>query len=359
MQEIKKMKIGLIVPANLKYSPYVKYYIDILRAVNADFRIMSWDKTGIDEKADMRMAFPASDFDRKKILRGHWLFARKCKRYILQEQINSLIIFTIAPLFFLGQRFLKRFSNHIVVDVRDDSPFRRLFPKHLDRMARLANLIVVSSPFYAEWFGRESLLCHNADLDLIYRYSDCYVKKLSIMPANIAYAGMMIEEQVNIRAIDELANNGNYRMVFIGRENERKAEIERHVAERHIQNVSFIGEYKKEDIVDLYRSEADFVNILRENTLINRNALPNKLYEAVVSGIPVVVYEHNAAIAYYVKKYGLGILLNEEENLEKQLTDRIKVFNYDRYVSGRSAFLDLVTEDYKHFRDRLIHFCLQ
>ena len=351
------MKIGLIVPANLKYSPYVKYYTDVLYSENVDFRIMSWDKTGADEQVDMRMFFPTSDYDRKKILYGHFLFARRCKQYICKEQIDCLIVFTIAPLFFLGQRFLAKFEDRIVVDIRDDSPFRRKFPKALDKRVRLADILVVSSPYYSDWFTRESLLCHNADLDLMLRYSGQYVKETHKTPMNIAFAGLMIEEQVNIRAIDQLAGSKRFSMVFIGRENEGKEKIKRHVAEKNIQNVSFIGEYRKEDIVDIYRTEADLVNILRENTIINRNALPNKLYDAVISGVPVVVYSHNEAISHYVMNYNLGILLNETEDLEKQLTDKIKAFRYDEYEKGRSAFLDMVKEDFNLFKNRLIRFC--
>lgn len=351
------MKIGLIIPANLKYSPYVKYYIDIIKTEGADFRIMTWDKTETNEQVDMRMTFSASDEDRKKILLGHFLFAKRCKRYIQREKIDSLIIFTIAPLFFLGKRFLNQFGSRIVVDVRDDSPFRKQFPKRLDRMVRPVDLLTVSSPYYAKWFSRESMLCHNADLDLMRRYYCPYVKELRRTPVSIMFAGLMNEGQVNIRVIDQLADSKDYRMVFVGRENEQKEEIERHVSEKHIRNVSFIGEYRKEDIVDLYRAEADFVNILRENSFVNRDALPNKLYEAVVSGVPVVVYEHNEAIARYVKEYGLGLIIDEEENLEQQLTKKIKAFNYDRYMKGRSAFLALVAQDYNNFKKRLIRFC--
>ena len=347
----------MIVPANLKYSPYVKYYTDILKAEKVDYRIMSWDKTGTDEQVDMRMHFPASDFDRKKILYGHYLFAKHCKRYICKEQIDSLIVFTIAPLFFLGQRYLKQYANRVVVDVRDDSPFRKWFPKQLNKRVRSADMLVVSSPYYSDWFKRDSLLCHNADLDMMSKYSDQYVKETHSAQINIAFAGLMIEEQTNIHAIDQLAKSQIFKMVFIGRENEGKAEIKRYVSDKHIQNVSFIGEYKKEDIIDIYRKEADLVNILRENTLVNRNALPNKLYDAVISGVPVVVYEHNEAIAHYVKEFDLGILLNEQENLEEQLTEKIKAFRFDKYVTGRNAFINMVKEDFQHFKDQLILFC--
>ena len=164
------MKIGLIVPANLKYSPYVKYYTDILRSEDVCFQTMVWDKAGIEEGADLCFSFPSSDFDRKRIMLGHYLFSRKCKAFIRREKIDHLIIFTIAPLYFLGYRFLKRFAGRIIMDIRDDSPFRRMFPKTLDQTASISDTVVVSSPYYSDWISKETFLCHNADLSLIQRY---------------------------------------------------------------------------------------------------------------------------------------------------------------------------------------------
>ena len=41
--------IGIIVPGNRKYIPYVENYIDILVAGHTQYRIMSWNKNGIEE----------------------------------------------------------------------------------------------------------------------------------------------------------------------------------------------------------------------------------------------------------------------------------------------------------------------
>ena len=350
------MKIGLIVPANLKYSPYVKYYTDILLAEGICYRIMVWDKTGTGENADYRFSFLTSDFDRKKIMLGHYLFAGQCKRFIRKEKIDHLIIFTVAPLYFLGYKFLKKYSGRLLIDIRDDSPFRRRFPNKLEKIAAISDTVVVSSPFYSEWVSTETFLCHNMDLSMAEKYREPYFVRKHAKPIAIVYAGMMIEEQINIKAIGALANNDSFKLVYIGRDNEGKEKIRKYVAEHVIHNVAFIGEYKKEDIIELYRNNADFVNILRDNTMINQNALPNKLYEAVVSGVPLLVYEHNTAIANYVSKYGLGILLNTQEDLEAQLKWKIKNFNYAKYQTGRQEFLQMVRDDYEAFRNRFIRF---
>ena len=352
------MKTGLIVPANLKYSPYVNYYIDVLKKQNADYRLIVWDKTGTDENADMTYSFRTPDENRKKILAGHLLFARKCRQYIQKEHIDHLIVFTLAPLFFLGLRFLRRFSGKLIMDVRDDSPFRSRFPGRLNKIRSLAHTLVVSSPRFSLWFDGESFLCHNADMGMLEKYDDAFVREKAADPVRLVFAGMMIEEDVNIQAIQSLAGRKEFELVFIGRDNEGKEKIKRFVRENGIGNVSFEGEYRKEDIVDIYRSKADLVNILRQKTTVNRNALPNKLYDAVLSGIPLAVFSHNEAIADYVSRYHLGILLDEQGDIGNQLSEGIRMFDYGRYRDGRKEFLQLVRDDHAAFENRLVSFCL-
>ena len=351
------MKVGLIVPANLKYSPYVKYYTDVLSREKVDYCIMSWDKAGIEEAADMAYSYKTSDFDRKRILLGHLKFAFKCRKYIRKEKIDHLIIFTIAPLYFLGYKYVKRFRGKLIIDIRDDSPFRRRFPRELQRFSRLAKLLVVSSTYYAEWFDRKSILCHNVDKTMMDQYSSPYGQTQFRQPVRIVFAGMMIEEVENIRVIKVLGNRVEFELVYVGRDNEGKNKVKQFVNDHSIRNVSFEGEYRKEDIVNIYRKEADLVNILREETLINRNALPNKFYDAVLSGIPIVVYGHNKAIADYVNQYKLGVVLHSNENIGEAILRYIQTFDSAEYTAGREEFLHLVKSDLRRFEKHLLRFC--
>ena len=219
------MKIGLVIPSNIKYSPYVNYYIDILKRENVDYRLLVWDKVGIDEDADMTFRYKSSDFDRKRILAGHYLFARRCRAFIREEKIDHLIVFTIAPLFFLGYRFLSHFRGDIIIDIRDDSPFRRNFKKQLDKICQLAENVIVSSPYYAKWLSRKCIQCHNADMEMLRKYRTVDDKKVFRKPFRLVYAGMMIEEDANIQLIQQLGNKEEFVMTYVGRDNPGKDKI--------------------------------------------------------------------------------------------------------------------------------------
>lgn len=352
------MKIGLIIPANIKYSPYVQYYIQNFKKEEIDYVTIVWNKKNINENADYIYDYPCKDTNRKKILIGHYKFAKKCKEIIRKENLDKLIIFTIAPAFFLGRHYLKKYRNNFILDIRDDSPFRRKFPNELKKICEIAFSVVVSSNNFAPWTGRDIILCHNTDVKIIKKYFDVKIHKKTNKPLSIVFAGSMIEPDINIKVLSKLQNNPNYKLGFIGHNNIGKEKIIEYANKNNIHNVWFEGTFQKEEIVCKYQSCADLINIFRRNTIVNKNALPNKMYDAIISAIPLIVFEHNEAICRYVKEYNLGIILQEKDmcNLENIIIEKFEEFNYKKFGAGRILFLRKVLRDMSLFSDALSKF---
>lgn len=345
------MKVGLIIPANIKYSPYVQYYVQVLDRLKIEYKTIAWKKVDIEESIDFPFNYACSDSQRKKIFLGHFLFARHCRKIVRRENFDKLVIFTIAPVFFLGSLFLKKYKNQFIFDIRDDSPFRRKFSSKLKVICKMANVVVVSSDNFSPWTGCNTILCHNADSMLIKKYYNLPVKKSIGDTKSIVFAGSMNEAEINIQVISALKNNNSFSLGFIGKPNAEKQKIEDYVKKNNITNVWFEGTYKKEEIVDKYQDSADIINIIRKENTINKNALPNKLYDAVVSAIPLIVFEHNEAIANYVKEYNLGIILQEVDLscLPEAIENKMNTFNFDLYEEGRKKFLQKVLDDQQLF----------
>jgi hypothetical protein len=221
----------------------------------------------------------------------------------------------------------------------------------------LAKKVVISSPEFMPWTGRETILCHNADLNLIRDHENDEVASSVNSPIRIAFAGLMIEENCNIDVLKQFKGDSRFIHIFIGRDNEGKDKIKAFVEEKHMENVVFEGEYKKDDIIDIYRGEADLVNIFRAETIVNRNALPNKFYEAVIAGVPFGVFAHNKAITHYARKYNLGIVIPENtDKINDFIYEQIHGFDYDKYIIGRSSFLSEVKHDMSIFEETIVEF---
>ena len=347
-------KICLIAPANLKYVPYVQYFLDILDECDCQYDIIQWNKAGIDEPVKYRMNYRVNDSNRFRMLRGYLKFGHFCRKIIKKEQYNKIIFFTIAPMFFCGANLTKRFRNRFIIDIRDASPLTKVFPKRFKKMLDRAFLISSSSMMFSSWVNKDMLMSHNVDINQLINHLNDNITFRTGDEKKIVFAGMMIEEEANLQVIKHFKDNPNISFLFVGRDNSGKQKIIDFVRENNIKNVEFEGTYNKDDIVKIYRNNADFVNIFRQESEVNRNALPNKFYDAVISGVPLLVYNHNEAIAGLTKKHNLGIVLKEEElsNLEAL----IKQFDYEKYIKGRMAFLNKIIEDYSTFKEHIKRF---
>ena len=349
------LKIGLIVPANTKLSPYIQYYISFFNEHNLNYKVIVWDKKGGEDASDFTFNYITSDGNRVRMLYGHVAFALRCRKIIKKEEINHLVIFTIAPLFFLGKGYLSRFQDKFIADIRDDSPFRRYFSGTLKNICNKAFAVVVSSPRYARWFS-DSQICHNANKSMLLdalKYTPRFTDKNTV---RIVFAGTLIEPDKNIQILEELKNDKEFEFVFIGRDNNGKKKVEQYVIDNGIRNVAFQGEYKKDDILKIYRKEADLVNIFRSKSDINADALPNKLYDAAMSGIPVVVFSHNLAVSDYVNEYYLGIVLEDKGHIRQDLIEKYESFDYNKYLNGRQSFLKHILSDIERFETILTDF---
>lgn len=343
---------GFIVPGNLKYAPYVRYYMDEFKKNNADFEIISWDKNGLSEdEVDHVFHYKVSDMQRKKVLWGYLGFSRFAKKICRKKKYDNLVVFTIAPAVFMSTFLLRKYNKNYILDIRDDSPFVRKTPKIFMKVRDGAKDLVSSSRFFFKWIGKECYMCHNCDAQAISDHRDDELNNSVSHPIRIVFAGIMNEARINVWMLRQIKSYDDFDFYFWGPKSEGMEDVSRLGNEMGIKNLHFGGRYNKQDIVKIYRENADFVNIIRKKSEVNRNALPNKLYDAAIAGKPVIVFDHNEAVCEYVEKYGLGIILSEEDSgdFENVLKRKISEFSMEHYEKGRIAFIDELMKDREEF----------
>ena len=350
--------IGMIVPANLKFCPYVSYYTDLYKKNNIPYEIISWNKANISEDVDYSMNFSVKDENFIMRLIGYVAFSRFIKRICKKNRYDGLLIFTIAPAIVISSLLKKEYQNRYYLDVRDDTFLRKLMKKTTTQVINGACNISSSSKEFDSWISRETTLSHNADIHQIkpaVQSSENSVKtSCNTHPTRIMCAGMMIEEDINIELLDKLKNNEEFSFLYYGSENDGKRKIIDFCQKNNIQNVYFFGTYKKEDIYSIYQNNADWCNIIRADTVVNRNALPNKLYDSIIAGTPVIVLAHNKAVCDYVKKYNLGIVFDDLDDLSKNFTEKSRSFDFSLFSKGRTDFLQQVLNDSEKFTERIM-----
>jgi|LGOV01.1.fsa_nt_gb hypothetical protein len=353
--------VGLILPSNVKYAPYIKYYTNILDKIKIPYEIISWDKMGIDESVTYRFKCKA-DINKggsiKNIIKffSYFRFTKFVKNICDKKQYDKIIVFTAQQGIFLNNYLKRRYFNNFIYDIRDYSPVVGKFTKIFAQTLENSNFIVASSPFFKEWIKKEFYICYNVDFNVINQHlNDCINSKKYKEYYSITSIGSLIEYDINAKLVEGLHNYSKIKLVYVGNDTPDKILLKEKVNNEEVSNVSFYGTYKKDDVYDIYKDKCDFVNILRMNTDINKNALPNKLYEGVIAGRPIITFKHNVAVATLVEKYNLGIILNciESEVSEQFLFNVLSTFNYVEFKKGRKEFLNDLILQQETFEDKV------
>lgn len=353
--------IGLIVPANLKFSPYVRQYQDCCSNQGLEYEIISWNKFGIEEKADHVFQCIVQT-SKRDLLYGlgrmaTWIrFARFAKRICRDKNYDKLIVFTAQLGVFLAPYLVNHYDGKYLLDIRDDSPILHLRQNRFNRVVDHAAEVVVSSPDFDFWESdRKGILSHNAEMEAVEKGMELQPRPLPRDQFRIVAMGDMGGFELNHRLVDALGGDDRFTLLYIGRENIERNRLEEYSKTRSFANVIFRGSYEKKDVYDIYQQEGDLVNILREKNRFNQYALPNKLYEGVIAGLPVITLKGNVSLSRLIRQYSLGIIVGEipEEAFGDVLAKAVKAFDQDAYSRGRKEFLRMVLEDQHTFLKKL------
>lgn len=351
--------IGLIVPSNIKYAPYVNYYVKKLEEEKVPYQIISWNRRGIKEEVDFTFEKKVLDSERLAVLCGYFQFTMYVKSIIKKQRYSKIIIFTAAMGVFLNHFLYKKFKDKYILDIRDDSPLIHKAKVSFEKVCNNAYSVCVSSIAYSEWSPKDVTICHNADSSTILKHIDDEINLKGGKIKNIVFAGMLIEGPINLDLLKNFSNDEEIVFGYIGTDNNQKKEIKRFAEKYGIKNVFFEGTYNKDDIIDIYREKASYVNIIRKKSKVNSQAVPNKMYDAVIAGRPIIVLKHNKVVADYVEEYSLGVVLEELEAQyvrEKLHEFERKIISTGMYSIGRKNFLKKVLLDDEEYKDMMKNF---
>ncbi len=350
--------VGLILPNTLKYSPYIQYYIKAFDENNISYEILSWDKLGLNENVAHVFRYTSKDNQMLRKTMGYVKFRNWVIRTCRKQKYDKIIVFTLAPAVILSDFLQKEYRGKYYLDIRDDTILRKVMKKQIQKIIDGASGVISSSKEFDSWICRDNLICHNVDSCVVRNALEeseypCKAELHDPGRHSIMFAGMLNEWEINRELVKMYANAPQVSFIFHAPDSSGKQTIVDDCEENHITNVTFYGAYKKEEIYGMYRCEADWVNIIRRESVVNRNALPNKLYDAMVAGVPVIVLSHNKAVCDYVVKFHLGLVFDSLEDMKAQFIQRAEAFDYRQFAKGRENFLKEVLDASEKFEERI------
>jgi glycosyltransferase involved in cell wall biosynthesis len=153
---------------------------------------------------------------------------------------------------------------------------------------------------------------------LVTDFKESPLKKVSSNNLVIAYIGLLQRERGIFEMIDIVRNHPEWKLILGGYGAEEK-EIKEKI--KGLGNVEFLGRVPYEKALEVYASSDVMFATYDPRIPNHRYSSPNKLFEAMMLGKPIIV-ARNTGMDKIVEKYGLGFVVEygNKKDLEKAIT---------------------------------------
>jgi len=356
------MRIGILLPTNVYFSPYARTYTDIFDETGIDYDILYFDKRNLNEPAAYRFAANVSSTD--GMLRrfwGYYRYARFLSKVIRRERYDRLVVCGPQIGIFLYHFLKKHYAGKFILDYRDLSIEQRFMGRYRKLLA-ISACNMISSPGFRRCLpeGVDYILSHNISIDLLRNaLNDVGTppQRLTLNDGKIAVLtiGGIRDYEQNAAVMTALANRQGFETAYIGRGEEgADVKLRQLAAEKRIGNVRFEGYYKKEDEPRLI-SQCTFLNIFYPRRLSHDTALSNRFYSSLMFRKPFIATKDTIQ-GDYAEKYGVGIAITDTSDLSERLQAFVDGFSSADYEAKRRELLQSFLNDYGVFREAVVRF---
>lgn len=351
------MKIALVLPNSSSTAPYITYYIDYLKKGTIDFDVITWDRSNTEESTETTFKYEG-DTLRNPLIKviSYYKFKQFVEKILLINNYDRVIVFSAQLGLALSSFLLTHYPLHYAIDIRDYSRPIYFFPKRFKKLLSRAGMVIISSPGFFNWLpsGRNYTLSHNIHSDKISKSQKEFIRPDNhTKPLVITTIGAIRDYEANIKFIKVLGNDESFLLKYIG-EGPSSSALLKFTRDNQVRNVEFCGRYEKSSELRLLRG-ASFINILLNENKLSNHLLSNRLYLSALTKTPCLV-NANTEQSRIVKKYNLGIVVQDYEQLPNLIEQYQHSFNDLEFLRGCQEFLQAVLKDEENFEEELKNF---
>lgn len=350
------MKVGLILPSNIWFAPFVNIYIRVLEEYDIKYDIISWNKDGSENNVDFQFEQPIKIKGNLIKFWYYFQYANFVKRKIKYHKFDKLIVFCPQIAIFINGFLKKYYKGRYIFDYRDLSIEQKWYFKHpFLNVLKNSFANVISSPGFKRCLpnGFEYLLSHNFDINAVRNTLNGNIKVPILKQnekINVLTIGGIRDYSSNIEVVKALANKERIHLQFVGK-GAAAGLIEDYTQSNEIKNIEFEGFYPKEKEAG-YIQQASFLNIYYPRVITHDTALSNRFYNALIYRKPMIVTTDTTQ-GDYVEKYQLGLSLETCDNLDTKLKNYLMTFDYDAFSKRCDELLFSFLEDYRIWENRV------
>lgn len=288
------MKILLIGFANLRYMPYLRFYLEQIDRSRHEVHVLYWNRDCAPEVHERDVIYHEfaysmhDDIAKVKKLYAFGKFKRFSMELLRKNRFDFLIVMHSIPAFLLGNYICDEYRKRFIFDYRDYTyEFIPFFKRAIHRMVYASKATFVSSDAFRSALPAVEHIytSHNILMDSLHHRAGH--EGYPHTPIRISFWGYIRHPCTNEQIILRLADDPRFELHYYGREQEIALQLKAFVSERNIRNVFFHGAYQPEDRYAFSR-ETDLIHNIYGNkeSPSQKNAVTNKYYDGLVFCIP-------------------------------------------------------------------------
>lgn len=266
---------------------------------------------------------------------------------------------------FVAEKIARIFKKSLVYDIYDyfvDShnftgkvkEYKKSIEKAEQKLINNANATIICSEKRKQQISgcvpKQLAVIYNSPLNQhIFTNSDYKINANTKI--KIAYVGCLVKERPIRQLVDLIAEHKDWEFYCGGYGPE-----EHYVQMMSIKykNIKYFGKMSYDDAIFL-ESQCDILPALYDPNIPNhRYAAPNKFFEALMLGKPLIMIK-NTGMDELVEKYDIGVVCNyNEQDLEKSILELISRKNEWEDISNKMKKLFFEKYSWEIMQDRLI-----
>lgn len=339
------VKVAVLGFNNIKYSPYIKTYTDLLDKYAIEYDVIIPNRNQFNETTNGNLISIRWDKNKNK-LQNFISYAKETKKILKSEDYDFVFVLTTLPAILLSQVLVSKYKRRYLIDIRDYTYDKMPIFKNIEStVLKHAHTRVISSPAFRDFLpDLEYVLCHN--------FSHMIVNKdLSfhqhVDPIKIGYVGSIAYVEECKRLIDLVKKDDRFCFYLYG--NEVHGSIVSDYAESAgTERIKCFGEYEPSEKSQIVISVDILFNDYGNASDLVRCALSNKLYDSFTFKKPLIT-SPNTIMSKLAGDYSFDIDV-QTKNLDELYNWYINI-NGKKMISYMNQCLVQFTNENLYFED--------
>jgi len=352
-----KKKIGVIVFQNIRYAPFLEFYINLLEENNIEYDVIYYNRDRkLNEIVDCShlpvrwYGKGTNSACKPEKLINFVLYRFQLIRLLKKKKYNSLIILMTMPSILISDYLLKKYKNNFILDIRDYTFETLKFYKKIEsKVVEKSALNIISSSGFKNFLP--NAVYHNIHNFNKNENSNIKYQKNDVGPIRISYVGMITYEKQCIQLIKLVEKDDRFVFNFYGNENTSNL-ISSYIETHKCKNSKMMGPFLPDEKESIYQKSDLIFNCYGNDRILVKYAISNKFYDGAYYKVPLLT-SPNTTMDELGKDFSYALDLEKISELDG-LYEWYKCLEVDNYNDYANKIIECSIQENNQVKDKVL-----